>query len=162
MLYAAFGSNLHPVRLGLRTPSSRLIGTSRLPDWALHFHKRSVDGSGKCSISPGGTGVWLAIYDMSTEDKLVLDDIEGVGRGYEEIKLALPEFGRCWTYVAQASHIDEALSPYDWYSDLVLAGAGSLGFPEDYIRQSLVVETQPDPDSERRAANLKILAQLHR
>lgn len=151
MLYAAYGSNLHPIRLKDRLPSARLIGTAYSPDWSLGFHKRSKDESGKCCISRGSGGAHFAIFDISNDDKLALDTIEGVGNGYAEITLNFEEFGDCESYVAQASHIDEALQPYDWYKELVLAGARLHGFPDAYLRAIESVRAICDPDTERRA-----------
>ncbi len=147
--YAAFGSNLHPLRLGKRLASARLRGTAFLPDWSLEFHKRSEDGSGKCSIRRGSSGVHLAIYDMVDADRLLLDRIEGLGAGYDGISLEIPGFGRCFSYAAAATHVDESLAPYDWYSGLVLAGARLHGFPDDYLSRIRSVATTRDPDAER-------------
>ena len=122
MKYAAYGSNLHPVRITERLPSARLLGTGHLGDWSLPFHKLSQDASGKCSIVPGTEGVHFAIFDISEDDKLVLDRIEGVGSGYAAASLNIPPFGDCATYIAEAPYVDEALRPYDWYREFVLAG----------------------------------------
>ena len=45
MLYAAYGSNLHPARLSRRAPSAEFVGTALLPGWELRLHKRGQDGS---------------------------------------------------------------------------------------------------------------------
>jgi hypothetical protein len=34
VLYAAYGSNLHPLRLAARAPSAALLGTCALPGWS--------------------------------------------------------------------------------------------------------------------------------
>ena len=151
MRYAAYGSNLHPVRLGERLPSARLLGTGHLPDWSLRFHKLSLDASGKCSIVPGNEGVHFAIFDISDDDKHELDRIEGVGSGYAATSLHIPSFGDCATYVAEASYVDDALRPYDWYREFVLAGAAYHDFPADYVARIAAVRAIPDPDIERRA-----------
>ena len=152
MLYAAYGSNLHPLRLGERLPSARLVGTGFLPDWSLRFHKLSKDRSGKCSIVPGDEGVHFAIFDISDDDKLELDRIEGVGSGYAATSLLIPPFGDCATYVAEASHVDEGLPPYDWYREFVLAGAAFHDFPADYVAHIAAVRAIKDPVIERSAA----------
>ena len=149
MRYAAYGSNLHPVRLARRIASAQLIGTTYLPDWSLRFHKRSVDASGKCSIQEGSTGVHFAVYDISEADKLVLDEIEGAGLGYAEISLVMPTYGRCFSYTASETHIDDALEPYDWYRELVLAGARLLDFPKDYVSTIAGVSACRDPEPPR-------------
>lgn len=152
MRYAAYGSNLHPIRLGDRLPSARLLGTGHRQDWSLRFHKRSVDASGKCSIVPGTDGVHFAIFDISDDDKLKLDRIEGVGSGYMATSLNIPPFGDCATYISETPYVDEALRPYDWYREFVLAGANFHGFPDDYVARIAAVRAIPDPDTERSAS----------
>ena len=120
MRYAAYGSNLHPLRLGERTPTARCLGTSRLDGWSLHFHKRGLDASAKCNILPGGAGVHVAVYEMASGCKQTLDAIEGVGRGYRCEKINIPGFGLCFIYLAENAHIDLSLLPYDWYGELVV------------------------------------------
>jgi len=149
MRYAAYGSNLHPVRLARRIASAQLIGTTYLPDWSLRFHKRSVDASGKCSIQQGSSGVHFAIYDINEADKQVLDAIEGAGSGYAEISLVMPTYGRCFSYTASETYIDDTLEPYDWYRELVLAGARWLHFPKDYVSAIAGVSAYRDPELPR-------------
>lgn len=149
MQYAAYGSNLHPRRLGRRIASAQLLGTGSLPDWSLCFHKLSVDASGKCSIQQGSSGVHFAVYEISESDKEILDRIEGVGSGYDLVNLDIPGFGQCFSYAASETHIDDALDPYDWYQALVLAGAHALSFPRDYVEGIAAVRACRDPDSAR-------------
>jgi len=155
MWYAAYGSNLHPLRLTERISSAQLVTTSFLPDWSLHFHKRSKDGSGKCNILSGGDGIHIAIFDISTEDKLALDKIEGLGLGYSQTQLDVPGIGGCASYVAEQSHIDNSLDPYDWYRELVLLGAQAHGFPEDYLNRIRSLQARKDPDPNRSIENWK-------
>ena len=110
MWYAAYGSNLHPLRLTERISSAQLVTTSFLPNWSLQFHKRSNDGSGKCNILSGGDGIHVAIFDISAADKLVLDSIEGLGVGYSETLLSVPDIGTCVSYVAEQSYIDDSFA----------------------------------------------------
>ena len=132
MHYAAYGSNLHPVRLTKRLASAKLVGTAHLAQWSLRFHKKSKDQSGKCSIIPDPDGVHFAIFDISEEDKLILDEIEGLGQGYSAISLDIPGFGPCASYIAEQTYIDDSLLPYDWYKELVLAGARFHGIPDQF------------------------------
>ena len=149
LTYAAYGSNLHPVRLSRRLPTATLRGTAFVPDWSLRFHKRSLDGSGKCSIEEGSDGVHVAIYSMSEEDRARLDRIEGLGEGYGSVTLQVPGFGRCFSYTAAESHIDDSLQPYDWYRQLVLSGAEFHGFPRHYVERIRATQSTSDPDAER-------------
>ena len=155
MLYAAYGSNLHPLRLMARIASAQLAGTGFAAGWRLDFHKRSTDGSGKCSIFPDGEGIHVAVFEISTADKHVLDGIEGLGAGYAETVLSIPGFGNCATYVAEPSHVDAALHPYDWYRELVLLGARYHNFPARYLDPILALQTLPDPDPVRSNNNWK-------
>jgi len=151
MRYAAYGSNLHPLRLSERISSAKLIGTSFLPDWSLRFHKRSLDKSGKCNIVSGSSGIHIAIYDISIADKTTLDKIEGLGNGYVEVSLAVPGIGECKSYAAEDSYIDNTLDPYDWYKELVLIGARAHNFPVEYIDKIDAVIACQDRDSRRSA-----------
>ena len=150
MLYAAYGSNLHPVRLADRISSAQLVSAAWLPHWSLYFHKRGKDESGKCNILIGDDGVHFAVFEISAEDKLALDKIEGLGKGYCEISLSIPGIGTCVSYVAEESYIDDFLRPYDWYKELVMAGAKFHGFPDHYLQAIEFVQALRDPDSERR------------
>ena len=151
MRYAAYGSNLHSRRLRERISSAKLINTSFLPDWSLRFHKRSLDKSAKCNIVSGGNGIHIAIFDISLADKATLDRIEGLGTGYAEVSLAVPDIGVCMSYVAEDSFIDSSLAPYDWYKELVLLGACAHGFPVDYTDKIRAVSACQDPDPCRSA-----------
>jgi hypothetical protein len=146
MRYASYGSNLHPLRLANRLPSAQLITVGYLPNWSLRFHKRSKDQSGKCNIRIGSDGVHFAIFEISAEDKVKLDKIEGVGFGYSEISLYIPGLGDCASYTAEESHIDDSLQPYDWYKELVLIGARFHGFPNDYLKRVESIQVLRDPD----------------
>lgn len=160
MRYAAYGSNLHPLRLQARVPSARLLGTGRLPGWALRFHKRGTDGSGKGSIVEAGGSVYVAVYEMSDDGMSVLDRIEGIDTGYRRASVGMPGFGACDTYLARPSHIDDALQPYDWYREMVLVGARVHGFPDGYVERICEIVTCTDPDAARRQANWALAERL--
>ena len=149
LTYAAYGSNLHPVRLSRRLATAKLCGTALVPGWSLRWNKRSRDGSGKCSIESGGDGVHVAIYTMSKEDRTRLDCIEGLGEGYDGVTLQVPGFGPCFSYTAAATHIDDSLQPYDWYRQLVLSGAAFHGFPRHYLERIQATQSTSDPDTAR-------------
>lgn len=158
MLYAAYGSNLHPERLRLRLPRSRFLGTAEIGGRTLHFHKRSRDRSGKCTIAPGNGSIHVAVYELDRYEKAVLDRIEGVGVGYSVENIMLPGFGNCFTYVAMRFYTDVGLRPYSWYKYLVLAGCEALKFPEHYVAPIRGIATIDDPDRVRHAANMQIVA----
>lgn len=150
--YAAYGSNLHPLRLQSRVDSAVLLGTGHLPDHSLKFHKRSsTDGSGKCNVSAGGPGVLVAVYELAERDRPVLDKIEGTGNGYDSHEIEIDGFGTCSMYIATADAIDEAVHPFDWYRAYVLHGAQYHGFAADYVARLEKQHIVQDTDSDRAA-----------
>ena len=157
MFYAAYGSNLHPTRLAQRIHSARQIGTSFVPGWSLNCHKRSKDGSAKFNIVAGGNGVYVAIFEISADDKIKLDDIEGAGSGYHTVNLPIPRIGNCTTYVAEDSYVDESLRPYEWYKKLTSLGARAQCFPDAYVQLIDEIPACEDPDKARHATNWRIV-----
>jgi gamma-glutamylcyclotransferase len=149
MLYAAYGSNLHPDRLNERVPSARLCGSSVLDGWGLRFHKRGQDGSSKCDIVPCLETLFVAVYEINLADKPHLDKAESLGHGYLEKEIDIPDFGTCFLYVAQDSHIDASLKPYGWYKELVLIGCSHHGFPAEYVDMIQRVPHVDDHDTQR-------------
>ena len=166
MLYLAYGSNLHPVRLTERTPHARLFGTARLDGYRLCFNKRSVDGSAKCNLNYTASPVDTAhgaVFDLPEQEVRILDDIEGVGQGYFKQQLRVVvnnELITVFSYFASQSHLVYDLPPYDWYRGLVLAGARHHRFPWGYIQQISHVAAMRDGDGSRSSRNRKLLTQL--
>jgi gamma-glutamylcyclotransferase len=160
--YLAYGSNLHPLRLGLRAPSAMLVGTVTIPDRELTFHKRSVDNSGKCTFHERtGHTMRGAVFAIDPNDKLGLDQVEGLGQGYIEQVVRCSVAGNSYeafVYVAASSHLNKSLQPYRWYKDFVLAGARYHNFPIAYTQSIEAVEDIQDPDARRMIKNENILA----
>ncbi len=157
MLYAAYGSNLHPVRLSTRLPGSRLVGVAAIAGKKLRFHKRGQDGSGKCNIIAGDDRIHVAVYEINAQERDLLDRTEGVGSGYCVETIEAPGFGECFTYVAPPSYTDSKLRPYSWYKELVLVGCKALKFPIDYIAMIINVAAIDDADKDRYAANKQLV-----
>lgn len=155
MLYAAYGSNLHPLRLVERCPSAEAVGVSTLSGWQLRFNKHGRDESGKANIITGNGEVYLSVYELSDEDRPVLDTIEGPG--YEARSIELEGFGTCFTYVATALG---TLDPFDWYKDLVLAGARFHRFPDRYLAELDAFPATTDPDPGRSQRNRALLQRM--
>lgn len=162
--YFAYGSNLHPERLGRRAPSRRLVGPAVLPGHELRFHKRSgVDGSAKADAYFTGEShhrVLGVVYTLGEQDYPSLDRAESLGAGYELTVRRLEVDGQeldVFFYVAQPRYIDPSSSPFEWYRDLVLHGAVYHGFPSDYVAPIREVASRPDPDPDRAARHDEIL-----
>lgn len=161
--YLAYGSNLHPGRIGARLDRCIALASVELRGWSLRFHKSSADGSGKCDLVADELSVaYGVVYEISSADKRRLDKIEGAGQGYHYARIGVSGFGEASVYLAEDSHIDGRLAPYDWYHAFVLSGAQHHHFPPAYIAELLNVDAVSDPDQVRRAQNRAILESVTR
>ncbi len=160
MLYAAYGSNLHPLRIQRRSPSAQLLGTAAIANRSLRFHKRGYrDFSGKCNIVPCvDSSVYVAIYQIPAAEMTLLDHSEGAGAGYHRALIDVDGFGDCTTYIAAATHIDEALLPLSWYKLLVLVGCEQMAFPQNYIEAIRAVPAMEDVDGDRHNTHMQLVA----
>ena len=165
LFYFAYGSNLHPQRLKRRAPSSQPHFPALLPGHQLRFHKRGRDGSGKCNVwrtdNPEDR-VFGMLYRILTAEKPILDNIEGVGKGYRVESFPVhcldgQQRQASFYYVAEAEHIDDNLKPFSWYHEFVVSGARHHGLPADYIEHLSAVSARMDHDSERHHFHQRIL-----
>ena len=140
-----------------RARGARPLGTANLERFRLRWNKRSRDGSAKCSVEETGRPedvVLGVLYGLDVANKKLLDSAEGIGRGYGERSVMVIWNGnrlRVLTYYATS--IDPHAKPYDWYRDLVVAGAREHALPNSYIEklQSIEVISDTDPAREGRA-----------
>lgn len=166
LFYFAYGSNLHPVRLAERIPSSIPLGVTHLPGHCLKFHKRGADNSGKCNALYTGQSTHQVpgvVYRMATSEKPLLDAIEGNGYIAKTFSLELSGVRhKVFAYIAESHFIDENLLPYSWYRSLVAIGARYHNFPETYVREIEDVMVTPDPDKERQGTHEQLLVRMRR
>jgi len=162
--YLAYGSNLHPVRLTARVPSARVVDVVEVRGHSLAFHKRGADRSGKCLLYPGQGGdkvVYGVMYEFDARERVILDRIEGDGyRGESVTVTADGEPLASYLYMAQQTHIDPALTPFQWYKAMVLAGAHYHDLPVGYIAQIEATPARADPDPDRARRNESLLRQM--
>jgi gamma-glutamylcyclotransferase len=160
----AYGSNMLTARLKERAPSARKISIGQLAGYQLCWNKRSRDRSGKCSVTETGVPkhrVWGVVYQMSGEDKASLDRAEGLGQGYgERVVNVLTRTGKGTAVIYYATSIDPGIRPYDWYRDLVVAGAREHGLPENYVLALEAVSAVKDPDPTREERNRRLLRRM--
>ena len=127
MKYFAYGSNLLPSRLQARTPGAVLLGTAWLPGYALRWHKRGRDGTGKCNVvQEAGSSVPGAVYEIPEAEMADLDRIEG---GYARVAVSLEGHGEAWTYITLPDYVDESVVPTTAYLALVRDGRAWHGLP---------------------------------
>lgn len=126
----------------------------------LEFHKRGQDASAKCNILQTGKTpdvVYGAIYEMNASERKILDQVEGVNKGYNLAHIEIAGQGTAFFYVAEEQYIDDKLLPFNWYKELVIAGGQFHGFPETYLAQINKVDVMPDHDAVRNQYHMAIL-----
>ena len=133
----AYGSNMYTVRMRERVPSASPLSAGQLKGHTLRWHKRSIDGSGKCdaeAIDHESDVVWGVLYACRASEKSALDQAEGLGSGYNEtIVEIITKTGVVKASMYFATDKDPSLQPYHWYKDFVIKGAREHGLPQDYI-----------------------------
>lgn len=162
LLYYAYGSNLHPARLGARIPTSVLLGVAELSGYQLQFHKRGGDLSAKCNAVFTGQSHHLllgALYQMSAREKPLLDEIEGEGYAVESVEIRMAgRLHRAFAYIAEEHFIDNQLKPFHWYKEFVRLGAEYHDFPHHYIDLIRTIDSMDDHNLERHQRNEQVLA----
>ena len=155
MKYFAYGSNMLTERLRARCPSAHPIGAGIANGFRLNFSKCGEDGSGKNAFG--------VMFTISAADAAALDEAEGPGYLRDDF-FEITQFppGHRLTvaaFLARPDAIDEALAPYDWYLELVVAGALQHDLPREHIESLKRFRSSPDPDlgRQQRLAALKIL-----
>ena len=162
-LVFAYGSNLCTERMRSRATSAIPITIGYVSQRKLVFHKRSDDGSAKANATYTASQydrVWGVVYKLHQHQKLVLDQHEFLGIGYdEEAVQVVHEYGviQAWMYVARHDAIDDSLLPYSWYHELVIYGARQHGLPKHYIDHLRKFDSFVDPNSERHSANRQLM-----
>ena len=161
MLYFAYGSNMSSCRLLSRVPSARKLGTGMLRAHRLCFHKVGRDGSAKCDAFETGNSdhvVYGVLFVIAPEDRSALDDVEGVGRGYEvkDVTVSMIDDQELTAFTYYATHVDASLKPLDWYRQHVIYGAAENGLPDAYQQYIRLTESTPDSDAQRRERELSV------
>ncbi len=160
MYYFAYGSNMSTLRLTARINATK-IGVGKLTRYQLRFHKIGKnDGTGKCDsyfTDNHHDYILGVVYEIAEQDKVLLDEIEGVGNGYisEEVSVETEE-GMMQAMIYIATDIDDTLIPLDWYKEHVLYGARENHLDAAYIERIGRVPACRDTDTKRRERELGI------
>ena len=167
MTYFAYGSNMLARRLTdrSRAPSAVACGVARAPGFVVRYHKVGADGSGKCTLIAtidNAAAAFGVVYEITDADAVRLDRVEGVHTGgYSRramcLRLSDDRTVEAMTYVAGEPHVDAACVPFDWYRDLVVAGAIEHGLPAQHVEELARVPVIADPDPARAARARRLL-----
>ena len=132
--YIAYGSNLNIRQMRERCPGAKLIGTSRLDGWELHFRK-SVTGYYLTIEPKKGGAVPVAVWEITEADERRLDRCEGFPNIYHKQEMTLDIVGivtgkvrrrRAFAYIMNEGR--PIGKPAHWYVMTCLQGYDSFGF----------------------------------
>lgn len=136
-LYAAYGTNLDPARMGARCPHSPLQGTGWLTGWRLTFggEEHGWDGSLATIVPDPFEQVFVAVYDVTGEDEAILDGWEGADTGlYRKTRVRVSTLTGelvVWAYVLDAY---EGGLPSASYLGVLANAAEAADAPADYVQ----------------------------
>ena len=135
-LYAAYGTNLDPARMGERCPHSPLRGAGWLQGWRLTFggEEQGWDGALSTIVEDPIDQVFVAVYDITREDESALDGWEAADLGlYRKTKVRVATMTGsvvAWTYVLDAY---EGGLPSASYLGFLADAAEAADAPADYV-----------------------------
>lgn len=135
-LYAAYGSNLDPARMGERCPHSPLRSTGWLEGWRLTFggEEHGWDGALPTLVQDAFEQVFVAVYDLSRRDAAILDDLEQANTGlYRKTRVRVKTLTGevvAWAYVLDAF---EGGLPSASSLGLLADAAEAADAPADYV-----------------------------
>lgn len=163
LLYFAYGSNMLRERLLARCAHVRFAGCAELPDRRLAFDKLShTDGSGK-GMFQAATGARLpgVLWHLPACDEGPLDRVEGSGYERALVPVLRGDGTQVTALTYRAIDCRPGLQPFDWYLELVIAGATQQRLPADHIDWLRSVRHHRDSQHERseRVAALAALRQ---
>lgn len=135
-LYAAYGTNLDPQRMGERCPHSPLQTTGWLRGWRLTFggEEHGWDGALATIVQDPLEQVFVAVYDVTLEDVHDMDAWEGADLGlYRKVRVRVDTMIGAmvaWAYVLDAF---EGGLPSASYLGILAEAAEAADAPADYV-----------------------------
>jgi hypothetical protein len=133
VLYAAYGANMDPARMGQHCPHSPFRGTGWLSGWRLTFggEDHGWDGAMATIVEHPGSQVFVCLYDVTAEDERELDQWESPL--FTKVKArahTLDGEDLVWLYVLIAY---EGGLPSASYLSVISEAAMAAGAPDDYV-----------------------------
>jgi gamma-glutamylcyclotransferase (GGCT)/AIG2-like uncharacterized protein YtfP len=135
-LYAAYGTNLDPLRMAERCPHSPLRTTGWLEGWRLTFggEEHGWDGALATIVQDAFEQVFVAVYDVTDEDEKSLDGWESADTGlFRKVKVRIASLTGeelVWVYVLDAH---EGGLPSASYLGVLADAAEAADAPADYV-----------------------------
>ena len=145
MFYFAYGSNLEFEQMRKRCPSAVTISMAVLPEHRLAFTRFSEKRNGGVAdiVSSQADEVQGALYDITDDDAVRLDEFEGVSDGcYERIAVKITlragEVLEAYTYKASEQGL---FKPASAYMQQIISGARYHQLDGAYIAMLEALET---------------------
>lgn len=141
VLYAAYGSSLHPRQMLQWAPHSPVVGPGWLEDWRLTFGGEDLgwDGSLATVVEDPGHRVFVMLYEVPAEDERNLDRWEGSDLElHRKLRVMIrTDKGReqAWLYVVDAY---EGGLPSARYLGMLVEAARAAGAPDDYVEDLML------------------------
>ena len=135
-LYAAYGTNLDPARMGERCPHSPLQTVGWLLGWRLTFGGEDLgwDGAMATIVEDPLDQVFVAVYDVTRDDESNLDLWESADTGlFRKTKVRVDTLNGevvAWAYVLDAY---EGGLPSASYLGILADAAEAADAPADYV-----------------------------
>jgi hypothetical protein len=135
-LYAAYGTNLDPARMGERCPHSPLQSVGWLLGWRLTFGGEDLgwDGAMATIVEDPLEQVFVAVYDVTRDDEQNLDLWESADTGlFRKTKVRVSTMNGevvAWAYVLDAY---EGGLPSASYLGILADSAEAADAPDDYV-----------------------------
>ena len=146
MLYFSYGSFLDSATLKRHCPKAVYKGVALLPNWEVQFNflSRTYNG-GVTGIEPAVAKLVRGVlYEVSNEELLHLDSIEGIPDGiyYRQTLYVVEEQGKMTkaaTY--RTTNPKGPFKPTKKYLGLMISGAKEHGLDPGYVKELEAIET---------------------
>jgi len=146
MLYFSYGSFLDSQTLRRHCPKAVYMGKAILPNWEVQFNflSRTYNG-GVTGIEPAiAKLVRGVLYEVSNEELLHLDTIEGIPEGiyYRQTIYVVDESGKMVKVATyRTTNPKGPFKPTKKYVGLMIKGAKEHGLDPSYIKELEYIET---------------------
>lgn len=136
-LFAAYAASLNPRLMGERCPHSPLRSTGWLQGWRLTFggEEHGWDGALATIVQDKFEQVFVAIYDISEEDRPALEAWEAVETGlYRPVRVRISTLNGEVLATAYVLDAFEGGLPSDSHLGIIADAADAGSAPADYVQ----------------------------
>ena len=127
-LYAAYGSNLNIMQMGIRCPHAKVVGVGKILNYKLTFcGVATIDPEDKCVVP-------VAVWEINSHDEKALDKYESYPvlyrKEYLDVQLSDKVLNNVMVYVMNSG---VPAIPSQGYFECILAGYEDVGIDPYYL-----------------------------